>query len=112
LIGRKCVELDSKLVHRLAFAALSVPTVLEISARLFRTYYDTGECRSERQRDRSVRVNFEGCVGFSEPMWTELRGASEYFAERASKGPASSRVLVGGRDGDTHTVFSIRWGAE
>jgi hypothetical protein len=109
LIGRRAVELDLKLIHRLAFAALSVSTVLGISARLFNTYYDTGRCQSERISDRVVRVTFDGCVGFSAHMWTELRGAIECFAEQSSKMRAVSTVVSGGQDGDTTFVADVSW---
>lgn len=110
LVGKKCVEQDLKVVHKLAFAALSVPTVMGISARLFGTYYNTGRCRSSMNGARTIRVEFEGCDGFSQNMWAELRGASECFAEKASRRPANSQIVVGGGDRDSTFVLDVSWG--
>jgi hypothetical protein len=110
LVGKRSVEQDLKVVHKLAFAALSVPTVMGISSRLFHTYYDTGTCRSSMRGERTIRVEFEGCDGFSQNMWTELRGASECFAEKSSRRPANSQIVVGGGDRDATLVLDVTWG--
>ncbi len=108
-VGFRAVEQDLNMIHRLAFSALSVSSVLAISSRLFGTYYDTGRCRSESIGPRAVRVSFDGCTGFSEAMWTELRGASECFAEKSSKTRSSSHLVSGGRDGSSECVLDVRW---
>jgi hypothetical protein len=109
LIGRRCVEQDLTVVHKLAFAALTTATVLDISARLFGAYYDTGSCKSVRVDAGTVRVTFAGCVGFSQSMWAELRGAIEAFAEQASKKPVHSTMLQGGLTGHAHCVIDVYW---
>lgn len=111
-IGRRAVEQDLKLIHRLAFAALSVETVLAISMRLFGTYYDTGTCKTEQLAPRKVRVSFEGCVGFTEPMWTEVRGGIECFAEQASKTRATSTLIAGGTGLSDSSVIEVSWFAK
>lgn len=108
-IGFRAVELDLKLIHRLAFAALSVATVVSISLRLFNTYYDTGSARCEVISPRRIRVSFTGCRGFTEVMWTELRGAVECFAAKASRSSANSVVVSGGADGDADYVLEVHW---
>jgi hypothetical protein len=109
VIGFRAVELDLSLIHRLAFAALSVATVVGISTRLFNTYYDTGSARCEVLSPRRVRVSFTGCTGFTEPMWTELRGGVECFAAKASRSRANSVIVSGGGDADTHFVLEVHW---
>lgn len=109
LIGRRAVEQDLRLIHRLAFAALSVTTMMSISARLFSSYYDTGRCRAEAAGSQRVRVHFEGCTGFTEPMWLELRGGSECVVEQASKMRAASTLVSGGRNLDSECVIDVAW---
>lgn len=108
-IGFRAVELDLKLIHRLAFAALSVATVVSISLRLFNTYYDTGRAHCEVISPRRVRVTFSGCQGFTETMWTEVRGAVECFAAKASRSLANSVIVRGGADGDSDFVLEVYW---
>ena len=112
LIGRRAVEQDLRLIHRVAFAALSVETVLSISMRLFGTYYDTGKCKTEQLAPRKVRVSFQGCLGFTEPMWTEVRGGIECFAEQASKTRATSSLISGGTELSPECVVEVSWFAK
>ena len=112
LIGRRAVEQDLRLTHKLAFAALSVETVLSISMRLFGTYYDTGKCKTEQLGPRKVRASFQGCIGFTEPMWTEVRGGIECFAEQASKTRATSTLVSGGGEGEQQCVVEVSWFAK
>lgn len=109
LIGRRCIEQDLRIVHKVALSALSVDTVLAISVRLFGNYYDTGSCRAHHAGSGMTRVEFSGCVGFSRDLWMELRGSMECFAEQASKSPATSLLVSGGRDGDPSCVMDLKW---
>lgn len=109
LVGRRCVDQDLKLVHRLAFAALSTATVIDISARLFGSYYDVGTCASRKLEPHRVEVSFQNCVGFSTPMWSELRGAIEMFAELSSHRTSQSRLIRGGKSGDPTCVIEVLW---
>jgi hypothetical protein len=108
LVGRRCIEQDLKFVHKLALAALTVATGIDIAVRLFKSYYDTGRASSTRIDERAVRVVFEGCHGFSGAMWTELLGALETFAAQASKRPARSAFYQGGHSGDSCTI-DVSW---
>jgi hypothetical protein len=108
-IGFRAVELDLKLIHRLAFAALSVATVVSISLRLFNTYYDTGSAHCDVLSPRRVRVRFSGCTGFTETMWSEIRGGVECFAAKASRSRASSVVVSGGGDADVDFTLEVYW---
>jgi hypothetical protein len=108
-IGFRAVELDLTLIHRLAFAALSVANVVSISMRLFNTYYDTGTAHCEVVSPRRVRVSFAGCRGFTEPMWAEIRGSVECFAAKASRSRANSVIVSGGTEGDTAMVLEVHW---
>jgi len=108
-IGVRAVEQDLRIIHRLAFAALSVATVVTISTRLFGTYYDTGRADCEVVSPRRVRVTFSGCRGFTEPMWAEVRGATECFAAQASKTKASSVLISGGTEGGPDCVLEVFW---
>lgn len=110
-IGFRATELDLKLIHRLAFAALSVTTVVTIAVRLFGTYYDTGKARCEVISARRIRVTFSGCEGFSEPMWSEIRGSVECFAAKASKSTASTVMVSGGGEGSPDCTVEVYWHA-
>jgi hypothetical protein len=109
-VGRRCVEQDSNPAQKPAFAALSTTKMFDVSSRLFGTYCDTGRCRSTRLGDQLVRVAFEGCIGFSGPMWAELRGAAEGFAEQSSHGSTNSAIVLGGRAGDSYFTIEVSWG--
>src|SRR5690349_12270385 len=99
-LGRRCVMHDLTVVHRLVLSVLSVPMVMTLTAKLFNGYYDTGSSHCERRSERLVRVYFKGCTGFNLPMWTEIRGSVEQFAESASGGKASSIWRAGGGERD------------
>jgi|GEM_PF-6682009 hypothetical protein len=107
VIGRRCGEQDLRFVHGVAFSALAAETALEISVRLFGNYQDTGNRSARHTGDGVTRVECTGCVGFSEPLWTELRGSPECFAAQASKSPATSLVVSGGRDGEPNAVIDV-----
>jgi hypothetical protein len=108
-IGFRATELDLNLIHRLAFAALSVSTVVTIAVRLFNTYYDTGKARCEVISARRIRVMISGCEGFSEPMWAEVRGSVECFAAKASKTIANSVMVSGGTEGSPDCTLEVYW---
>jgi len=108
LIGRHCVEQDLSLVHKLAMAALSASTVLDIAARMFRYYYDTGRATAKRVSDHEVEVRFEGCEGFSSAMWFEICGSMEAYAERASGKRARTMILEGGGD-EPQALVEVSW---
>jgi hypothetical protein len=42
-------------------------------------------------------------------MWTEVRGAVECFAAKASRSLANSVVVRGGSDGDSEFVLEVYW---
>jgi hypothetical protein len=109
VVGRVCIEQDLRLVHKLAFAALSPATVLGISSRVFNMYYDTGRCQSSRLDEQSVRVSFDDCKGFSSPMWAELRGAIEAFAEQSSGCTARAITVSGGGTGNPECIIDVSW---
>lgn len=108
-IGFRATELDLTLIHHMAFAALSVSTVITISTRLFNMYYDTGRARCAMVSARRIRVTLSGCEGFTEWMWTEVRGGVECFAAKASKSRASSVLVSGGTDGSPDCVIDVYW---
>ncbi len=108
-IGKRCVQHDLSVVHKLVLSVLSVPMVMQLTAKLFNGYYDSGSSHCERRSERLVRVFFNGCVGFTLPMWTEIRGSVEMFAEAASGGKASSIWRAGGGEGDTQCELDVWW---
>jgi hypothetical protein len=109
IIGRKCVEHDLNVVHKLVFRALSVPTVIGLATRVFNSYYDTGKSRAELLGDRNIRVWFEGCKGFNAAMWGEIRGSVECFGEQASGGKAWSTWKSGATDQDADGILDVWW---
>lgn len=108
-IGRRCAEQDLKTVHKVLFAALNTTVALSVTARMFGSYYDTGKCSAKRLDARIFRFTFQGCLGFTEPMWTELRGALEVFVEQSTKRPARSVLVQGGHGGDENSLVDVRW---
>jgi hypothetical protein len=108
-LGRLCVQHDLNVVHKLVFRALSVPTVIGLATRVFKSYYDTGVSTAEQITERQIRVTFEGCVGWTGPMWAEIRGSVELFGEQASGTKAWSAWKGGGGDRDTHAVLEVSW---
>jgi hypothetical protein len=108
-IGRLCVQHDLNVVHKLVFRALSVPTVIGLATRVFKSYYDTGTSSAEQISERQIRISFEGCVGFTGPMWAEIRGSTEFFGEQAAGSKAWSAWKGGGGDRDTHAVLEVSW---
>lgn len=108
-IGRLCAEQDLKTVHKLLFAALNTTVALTATARMFGSYYDTGNCSAKRLDTRVFRFAFQGCVGFTVPMWTEVRGSLEVFVEQSTKATARSMQTQGGRAGDSHCVVDVHW---
>jgi hypothetical protein len=109
LVGRRCVEQDLKLVHKLVLSTLNPATVIGITGRMFGTYYDTGSCSSTRTEARVVRVSFDGCLGFTSYMWTELCGAIEAFATQASKNSVGVALVEGGRTGSATAIIDVRY---
>lgn len=109
VVGRLCAEQDLRTVHKVLFATLSTSMALSATARLFSSYYDTGTCSCKRCDPRTFQFSFQGCLEFTEPMWTELRGSAEVFLELSTKKDAHSRLLSGGRAGDKSCVVEVRW---
>jgi hypothetical protein len=108
-LGRLCVQHDLNVVHKLIFRALSVPTVIGLATRVFKSYYDTGSSTAEQIGERQIRISFEHCVGFTAPMWGEIRGSVELFGEQAAGTKAWSAFKGGGGDRDTHAVIEVSW---
>jgi hypothetical protein len=108
-LGRLAVQHDLNVVHKMIFRALSVPTVIGLATRVFKSYYDTGVSSAEQVSERQIRVSFEGCRGFTAPMWSEIRGSVEYFGEQAAGTKAWSVWKGGAGDRDTHAVLEVSW---
>ena len=109
-VGRACVVRDVGGVHKFIISFLSRETVVALSARLFRLYYDTGKASTELVGQRMAKVTFEGCVGFSALMWAEVVGSTEMFTEIGSKVSARAFLERGGGDGDPGAVIAVSWG--
>jgi hypothetical protein len=109
LIGRRAVEGDLNVVHKMVFKALSAATVIGLATRVFGAYYDTGKARADKTSDHGIRVWFTGCTGFTGYMWEELRGSVETFAEQASAAKAWSSWQSGGTDADRDAVLDVAW---
>ncbi len=109
-VGRCCVRRDVGGVHKFIIGFLSRETVVALSARLFRLYYDTGVARTELVGQRVARVTFEGCKGFTALMWAEVVGSTEMFTEVGSKLSARAFLESGGGDGDERAVIAVSWG--
>lgn len=108
-IGRRCAEQDLKTVHKVLLAALNTTVALSVTARMFGSYYDTGICSAKRLDARVFRFAFQGCLGFNEPMWTELRGTLEVFVEQSTKRSARAVLIQGGHTGDENGLVDVRW---
>lgn len=109
LVGRRCAEQDLKTVHKLVFAALHTTLILSATSRLFSSYYDTGTCVSQRIDPRCLHFVFEGCAGFTLPMWAEVRGSIELYVELSTSNPVCSAFTHGGRTGDASSVIQVTW---
>ena len=109
-IGYAAVRRDMNSVHKMLFAKIVSPQILiSVSARLFNTYYDTGNFNVIESRSGYLSVAFRDCVGWDENMWTEMAGSCLCFLEVAGAKRVRMRTVSGGRDGDTETRFEAHW---
>ena len=108
-IGRCCVRRDVGGVHKFILGYLRRETVVALSARLFRLYYDTGVARTDLVGQSMARVTFEGCEGFSALMWAEVVGSTEMLTEVGSKVSARAFLERGGGEGEPSAVIAVSW---
>ena len=109
-IGRLAAQHDMKGAHKRLIAWLTSPqTLLNLSQRVFSSYYDTGSLEIVESRSGFVRVRATGCIDWDVNMWSELAGSSEAMLEIAGAHHAQVRWLSGGREGDAEHEFEAHW---
>lgn len=108
-IGRQCARQDMTGIYRLGFKLLSPQIVLELSARLFSNYYDTGKGRVIESRSGFARAEWSECSGFDKNMWWEAFGAAEMFMELAGAKHIRTRIIRGGGDADEMAEVTMHW---
>jgi hypothetical protein len=108
MVGRKAIQHDLGVVHKLVLSALSTSTVMSLSTRLFNSYYDTGTASAKQISGRTIRVQWVKCTGWTALMWAEARGSTEMLAELAGWSErTTSIVLAGGGDRDEHMTLDV-----
>jgi hypothetical protein len=109
-IGALAVQHDMQGVHKRFVAWVASPqTLLSLSQRVFKTYYDTGQLEVIAARSGFAHVRATGCAGWDLNMWNELVGSSG--ALLAAAGARHVRVygMAGGQDGDDHHEIEAHW---
>jgi len=108
-LGRDAIDHDFGSVYRVLMRMLTPKTLLSIGMRHFHHIYDTGEVQLTDPTSKSVRLRFDGCVGFDHAMWIEVLGSCERLAELAGGKDAQATIVSGGGDHDDACVAAAVW---
>lgn len=108
-LGREAALMDMRGIYRLVFVLIEPSTVLSLSPRLFRNYYDTGEVIVRASSATSAQVEWRGCSGFDRAMWHEVFGSAEAFLELAGAKGCDLRLVAGGGEQDDSATIDGRW---
>jgi hypothetical protein len=108
-IGATGMRADLTSIHRLVLKLLSASTLISVSQRMFPRYFTLGKIELLSKDERSMRVRYFECKGWSRDMWVEQFSGAETFLQLAGLKAVSVRPLLGGREGDTEAVIEARW---
>lgn len=108
-LGRRSAERNFTTVHRAFISVLSPEFVIARAARVFSTYYDTGQMRIVESRAGMSHATWTGCKGFDANLWEGTIGHCE--GALLLTGVANIRVRVdrGGTDNDDFMDATAFW---
>jgi hypothetical protein len=109
-LGYQTAQSDLKRFHNWIVAKLVSPqTLLGLSARVFNSYFDTGEIKVLESQKGYVKVLYSGCIGWDRNVWSDLIGASTALLEMAGGKEVRVRVISGAGDEDTSAELAAFW---
>tara|TARA_B100001750_G_scaffold230332_1_gene226672 strand:- start:5369 stop:5842 length:474 start_codon:yes stop_codon:yes gene_type:complete len=103
--GREGARHNLKGVYRFLVRLISVPSLIERTAKIWERYHDTGHARTERLSDRSVRIVVEGHPTLPAALRAAIAGWTAGAVELT--GAQNVRVTEGGDP--TAWVWTITW---
>ncbi len=109
MVEREAARSDMTGVYRVAFKLLSPETLINLSSRLFSTYYDTGRAETLDSRKGYVRVRWSGCTGFNRNIWAGLFASCEMMLELAGAKNVRMYVRAGGGQEDDFAETEAYW---
>jgi hypothetical protein len=110
MLGYKTAQTDLSRFHNWILTKLVSPqTLFGFSARVFNSYFDTGQLSILESQHGYVRAGCRGCIGWDRNVWNDLIGSSTALLEMAGAKEVRVRVLSGGRDDDTETELAAFW---
>ncbi len=108
-VEREAARSDMTGVYSVAFKLLSPQTLINLSSRLFSTYYDTGHAETVDSRKGYVRVRWSGCSGFDRNIWAGLFASCELMLELAGAKNIRLYVRAGGGQEDDFAETEAYW---
>lgn len=108
-LGRQSTASDLSTVHKIFLGLLAPHTVLNISPRLFGSYYDTGAVEVMEARKGFGRVEWRGCRGFDSNLWTEILGGCEALLDASGAKRIQIDRLQGGGNNQDFMRASASW---
>jgi hypothetical protein len=104
-LGKETGKHNLSGVHAFLVRFLTVPFLIQQTARLWRTYHEIGSAVSTRVGDNHVRVDVTGYPGLPEPFRVHTAGFMQGAVEMT--GATNVRCVVGGDD--ARWTFDITW---
>jgi hypothetical protein len=109
-LGRLTARHDMASVYKQILARLISPeALLAMSQRVFKTYYDTGNCEIVESHAGFANVRCTSCFGWDHNVWMEFVGSCESLVKIAGGGNTRVRMVSGGKDSDPHIQFEVNW---
>jgi hypothetical protein len=109
-VGKLAARHDMSGVHKQILAKLISPqALLDMSQRVFNTYYDTGRFEIVVSEPGHVQARCANCIGWDHNMWMELAGSCESLLEIAGAHNVELKVVAGGVEGTAQASFEARW---
>jgi hypothetical protein len=108
-VEREAARSDMTGVYRVAFKLLSPQKLINLSSRLFSTYYDTGNVETLESRKGYVRIRWSGCTGFSRNIWVGIFASCEMLLELAGAKNIRMHVCSGGGPEDDFAEAEAYW---
>ncbi|HEY6558796.1 MAG TPA: hypothetical protein VI072_16040 [Polyangiaceae bacterium] len=108
-IGRLSAKRNFTTVHRAFISVLSPEFVIARAARVFSSYYDTGQMRIVESRPGRSKASWTGCKGFDRNLWEGTIGHCE--GALTLTGVANIRIKVerGGTENDDYMDAIAFW---
>lgn len=111
-IGYEAAGADLRGVYRFLASLLSPETLLSMTPRVWKTYWDGGQTKYLELRKGMARGYTFGCKGFDRSIWESIIGGSIAILEIGGAKNVRMRVVAGGGDGDDAMDCEARWSVE